>query len=79
MKEWRMKHNITESSLTAEETKVFVTELYEKIEEFGYYNLPERAEIIPYSRDVVGNRAWEVAHGVSRNSENIFCVKGKCS
>lgn len=76
MENWKEEHNIPENAeLTQEQTIEFVTELYSKMDELGYYDLPEDANIIPYSRTAIdGTAAWKIAEGISRNSSNLYYI-----
>lgn len=76
MENWKEEHNIPENAeLTQEQTIEFVTELYSKMDELGYYDLPEDANIIPYSRTAIdGTAAWKIAEGIFRNSSNLYYI-----
>lgn len=76
MENWKEEHNIPENAaLTQEQTIEFMTELYSKMDEFGYYDLSEGANIIPYSRSAIdGTAAWKIAEGISINSSNLYYI-----
>ncbi|MBQ9234624.1 MAG: hypothetical protein IJ167_11425, partial [Lachnospiraceae bacterium] len=75
IKKWRENHGINgNEELSLNQAIEFTKELYGKIDELGYYDLPSNAEIVPYSTDFKNTYSWKIADGLSNNSTNLFYI-----